>query len=188
MSIGASPGELHKLLQERLKAMETMDTEVRLVNVTKYAEQSRASLAAKVALQSLQFWQLSPQSLYTILLTTTELKGDLTIAHPSAKHEINFCLLSTVIVWPSMRVVSREQNILVFSYLLIRGLLVQREWQKISSHSCLMIMYRIFTGVWRLLREIVARFPQAACRVKVLHFPEMPGFLSKQAGLVVDYF
>ncbi|KAH8949104.1 hypothetical protein BDL97_10G013400 [Sphagnum fallax] len=52
---GASPGELHKLLQERLKAMETMDTEVRLVNVTKYAEQSRASLAAKVALQSLQF-------------------------------------------------------------------------------------------------------------------------------------
>jgi len=39
-----------------------------------------------------------------------------------------------------------------------------------------------------LLREIVARFPQAACRVKVLHFPEMPGFLSKQAGLVVDYF
>ncbi len=55
VSIGASPGELHKLLQERLKAMETMDTEVRLVNVTKYAEQSRASLAAKVALQSLQF-------------------------------------------------------------------------------------------------------------------------------------
>ncbi len=69
MSIGASPGELHKLLQERLKAMETMDTEVRLVNVTKYAEQSRASLAAKVALQSLQFWQLSPHSHCILLLS-----------------------------------------------------------------------------------------------------------------------
>jgi hypothetical protein len=47
---GASPGELHKLLQERLKAMTTVDTEVRLNNAMDYAEQSRA----KVALQSLQ--------------------------------------------------------------------------------------------------------------------------------------
>ena len=51
---GASPGELHKLLQERLKAMTTADTEVRLNNAMQYAEQSRASVAAKVALQSLQ--------------------------------------------------------------------------------------------------------------------------------------
>jgi hypothetical protein len=51
---GASPGELHKLLQERLKAMSTLDTEVRLNNAVEYAEQSRASVAAKVALQSLQ--------------------------------------------------------------------------------------------------------------------------------------
>ncbi|KAG0608474.1 hypothetical protein M758_8G108600 [Ceratodon purpureus] len=51
---GASPGELHKLLQERLKAMTTVDTEVRLNNAMDYAEQSRASVAAKVALQSLQ--------------------------------------------------------------------------------------------------------------------------------------
>lgn len=51
---GASPGELHKLLQERLKSMTTVDTDVRLNNVIEYAEQSRASVAAKVALQSLQ--------------------------------------------------------------------------------------------------------------------------------------
>jgi len=51
---GASPGELHKLLQERLKAMTTLDTEVRLNTAKEYAEQSRASVAAKVALQSLQ--------------------------------------------------------------------------------------------------------------------------------------
>ena len=51
---GASPGELHKLLQERLKAMSTLDTEVRLNNAKEYAEQSRAFVAAKVALQSLQ--------------------------------------------------------------------------------------------------------------------------------------
>ena len=51
---GASPGELHRLLQERLKAMSTLDTDVRLANVTKYAEESRASVAAKVAIQSLQ--------------------------------------------------------------------------------------------------------------------------------------
>lgn len=54
MMEGASPGELHKLLQERLKAMSTLDTEVRLNNAMEYAEQSRASVAAKVALQSLQ--------------------------------------------------------------------------------------------------------------------------------------
>lgn len=51
---GASPGELHRLLQERLKAMSTLDTDVRLANVTRYAEESRASVAAKVAIQSLQ--------------------------------------------------------------------------------------------------------------------------------------
>lgn len=51
---GASPGELHKLLQERLKAMTTLDTEVRLNNAMVYATNSRASVAAKVALQSLQ--------------------------------------------------------------------------------------------------------------------------------------
>ena len=34
--------------------MSTLDTDVRLANVTKYAEESRASVAAKVAIQSLQ--------------------------------------------------------------------------------------------------------------------------------------
>ncbi|BBN05041.1 hypothetical protein MPTK1_3g09810 [Marchantia polymorpha subsp. ruderalis] len=50
---GASPGEQHKLLQERLFAMEAMDTLQRLKRVAPYAEQILASTAAKVALQSL---------------------------------------------------------------------------------------------------------------------------------------
>ncbi|KAL2633030.1 hypothetical protein R1flu_004509 [Riccia fluitans] len=50
---GASPTEQHRLLQERLYAMEAMDTMQRLKRVTPYAEQTLANLAAKVALQSL---------------------------------------------------------------------------------------------------------------------------------------
>ncbi|KAJ7559461.1 hypothetical protein O6H91_04G085900 [Diphasiastrum complanatum] len=51
---GASARELHKLLQERLLAMESTDTLQRLKNVSLFAEESRASIAAKVAIQSLQ--------------------------------------------------------------------------------------------------------------------------------------
>eukprot|EP00850_Spirogloea_muscicola_P015607 SM000121S26004 [mRNA] locus=s121:246748:248585:- [translate_table: standard] len=51
---GATAGELHKLLQRRLEAMETVDSLQRLALVTEFAEQSRATLAAKVALQSLR--------------------------------------------------------------------------------------------------------------------------------------
>lgn len=50
----ASAAELHALLQERLYAMEGTNTLQRLQTVTKHAEKNRASLAAKVALQSLQ--------------------------------------------------------------------------------------------------------------------------------------
>lgn len=52
---GSSAKELHALLQERIYAMEITDTLQRLQNVIKHAQQNRASLAAKVALQSLQF-------------------------------------------------------------------------------------------------------------------------------------
>lgn len=51
----ASVTELHTLLQERTWSMEATSTLQRLEKVTKHAEQTRASLAAKVALQSLQF-------------------------------------------------------------------------------------------------------------------------------------
>eukprot|EP00250_Pteridium_aquilinum_P004907 c15086_g1_i1 orf=30-977(+) len=51
----ASATELHALLQERMGAMEATSTLQRLQKVTKHAEQNRSSLAAKVALQSLQF-------------------------------------------------------------------------------------------------------------------------------------
>lgn len=51
----ASATELHALLQERMHAMEATDTLQRLQKVIKHAEQNRSSLAAKVALQSLQF-------------------------------------------------------------------------------------------------------------------------------------
>lgn len=52
---GASARELHGLLQERMYAMEVTDTLHRLQKVLKHAEQNRATLAAKVALQSVQF-------------------------------------------------------------------------------------------------------------------------------------
>ncbi|CAI7740690.1 unnamed protein product [Closterium sp. NIES-54] len=51
---GASAAELHGLLQKRLAAMEETDTMKRAALARQYAEQSRAALAAKVALQSLQ--------------------------------------------------------------------------------------------------------------------------------------
>lgn len=51
----ASATELHALLQERINAMETTNTLQRLQKVIKHAELNRSSLAAKVALQSLQF-------------------------------------------------------------------------------------------------------------------------------------
>ncbi|CAI5473245.1 unnamed protein product [Closterium sp. Yama58-4] len=51
---GASAAELHGLLQKRLAAMEETDTIKRAALARQYAEQSRAALAAKVALQSLQ--------------------------------------------------------------------------------------------------------------------------------------
>lgn len=50
---GASASELHRLIQLRMKAMDIFDTAQRLVLVLEYAQESRASLAAKVALQSL---------------------------------------------------------------------------------------------------------------------------------------
>ncbi|CAM6129406.1 unnamed protein product [Calypogeia fissa] len=50
---GASAAEQHRLLQERLFAMEAMDTLQRLTRVKPFVQQTVASLAAKVSLQSL---------------------------------------------------------------------------------------------------------------------------------------
>ncbi|CAM6094190.1 unnamed protein product [Calypogeia fissa] len=50
---GASAAEQHRLLQERLFAMEAMDTLQRLSRVKPFVQQTVASLAAKVSLQSL---------------------------------------------------------------------------------------------------------------------------------------
>ncbi|KAH7280778.1 hypothetical protein KP509_36G014100 [Ceratopteris richardii] len=51
----ASVSELQVLLQERIWSMEATSTIERLRRVTKFAEHNRSSLAAKVALQSLEF-------------------------------------------------------------------------------------------------------------------------------------
>lgn len=50
---GASAAELQKLLQQRLAGMEVLDTLARLRAVTAFAQECRAGLAAKVALQEL---------------------------------------------------------------------------------------------------------------------------------------
>jgi hypothetical protein len=51
---GAGATELQALLRERMSAMEITDTLQRLHKVTEHAMLTRSSLAAKVALQSLQ--------------------------------------------------------------------------------------------------------------------------------------
>lgn len=52
MTAAASPAELHKLLQARLRAMEAEDPVKRIQICREYAEETRASLAAKLALQN----------------------------------------------------------------------------------------------------------------------------------------
>jgi hypothetical protein len=125
--------------------------------------------------------------LYTTLVTTTELKGDLTIAHPSAKHESNVCLLFTVIVWPSMRVVSIEQNILVFSYVLITGFLVQRVAEDFLP---LMLDDHVQDFHWclKIVKRDCSKISTSSLQSESFALPRDAWFLSKQAGLVVDYF
>ncbi|XP_024533416.1 uncharacterized protein LOC112347187 isoform X1 [Selaginella moellendorffii] len=51
---GANAGELRQLLERRLVAMDSTDTLERLTSSMEYAQHSRSSVAAKVAIQSLQ--------------------------------------------------------------------------------------------------------------------------------------
>ncbi|XP_024517618.1 uncharacterized protein LOC112341551 isoform X1 [Selaginella moellendorffii] len=51
---GANAGELRQLLEQRLVAMDSTDTLERLTSSMEYAQHSRSSVAAKVAIQSLQ--------------------------------------------------------------------------------------------------------------------------------------
>jgi hypothetical protein len=86
-----------------------------------------------------------------------------------------------------MRVGSMEQNILVFSYVLITGLLVQRVGEDFLP---LMLDNHVQDFHWcmKIVKRDCSKISTSSLQSESFALSRDAWFLSKQAGLVVDYF
>jgi hypothetical protein len=86
-----------------------------------------------------------------------------------------------------MRVVSMEQNILVFSYVLITGLLVERVAEDFLP---LMLDDHVQDFHWcmKIVKRDCSKISTSSLQSESFALPRDAWSLSKQAGLVVDYF